>query len=237
MAVWHLRTLSSFFYPLFAVFIVTILDLAITKIRDEKFYIPSASLVTGFLIGLVIAPTAKVWMILIAALFASLSKQFIGAGARRHIFNPAAFGIMAVSLIFGTSVSWWGVAWSSWPILVLLPVMFLILRKLNRLFIPVTFLLVYFIYLAAQTTPDDALKTLFDGSVFLFALVMLPEPITSPGWGYFKYVFGAMVAILAIVIPKFLLVSDNFLAALLLGNLIGFSVLYLSKTFSWAKTS
>lgn len=232
LAVWSFQTLHSILYPLFAVGLMTALDVVYTKIRFKKWYWPSASFVTGFLIGLILSPTEPIWVIAVAVLAAFISKQFIGLGIRRHIFNPAAFGIMAVSLIFGTGVSWWGVAWSRWPLLVLIPVMLLILWKLKRLFIPLTFLLVYFVYLATQTSSPEAAETLLDGSVMLFALVMLTEPITSPNWGYFKYLFGALVAVLAIVIASLAPISDNFPAALLAGNLIGFLALKLSKNIT-----
>lgn len=236
LAVWHDRTINSFLFPLLSVLTVACLDLAITKIRAKIWFLSASSVVSGLLIGLIIAPAGEVWVILIAALFASLSKQFIGAGVRRHIFNPAAFGIMAVNFAFGTPIAWWGVAWSRLPLLVLVPAMIWILWRLKRQFIPLTFVAVYFVYLLTLMTPSGALKTLVDGSVMLFVLVMLPEPITSPNWGYFKYLFGALAAVLAIALPKFLLVSDNFLAALLLGNLIGFLWIWLPKTFSKTET-
>ncbi|MDO8487218.1 MAG: RnfABCDGE type electron transport complex subunit D [Candidatus Curtissbacteria bacterium] len=235
LAVWHFRILNSFVYPILAVGIVTICDLAITYLRSRKLYLPASSFVSGFLIGLIIAPTEKIWVVAIAAIFASLSKQFIGAGIRRHIFNPAAFGIMAVNLVAGTSVVWWGVAWGKSELLILVPAMAWILWRLKRLWIPITFLAVYFVYLSFLMTPAYAFKTLVDGSFMLFALVMLPEPITSPSWGYFKYPFGVLVAVLAIIISKIAPAVEFFLAALLIGNLIGFLALR-AKAFGETKT-
>lgn len=231
LAVWHERTINSFLDPLAAVFIVGALDLLITKVRFGKSYLPASSLVSGLLVGLIIAPSEKFWIVILAAAAATLSKQFIGAGMRRHIFNPAAFGIISVNLIFGTPVSWWGVAWSPWPLVILMPVMFLILKKLMRLWIPTGFLATYFVYLLTIMAPTDAVNTIADGSVMLFALVMLPEPITSPNRGYLKYIFGPMVAVLAILTGKILPLSENFLLALLAGNLIGFLVFGGAKTF------
>lgn len=234
--IWHFRSFNVFLYPLLAVLTVGALDVVLTWLRWRKTYLPAASLVSGLLVGLVIAPSEKWWIIVLAAALASLSKQFIGAGIRQHIFNPAAFGIMAVSLTLGVGVAWWGVAWSKLLLLILAPAMFLILKKLMRLFIPAGFLATYFVYLLTIMAPAEAIETIVDGSVMLFALVMLPEPITSPNWGYFKFAFGILVALVAIVIGKFFALSEVFLPALLVSNLFAFLVLRL-KVASKAKAS
>lgn len=221
--------LLAFAFPLFAIVLMTVLDLGITWVRSRKLYWPSASVVTGFLIGLIIDPSEPIWIIAIAVLAAFLSKQFIGIGVRQHIFNPAAFGIMASSLAFGVPVAWWGVAWGKLPLLILIPLMIRILWRMKRLMLPVTFLVVYFLFLTTQISPIDATKELVDGSVLLFALVMLPEPITSQARGKFKYGFGILVAILVIGF-SFLKLQEVFLPALLMANLSGFLILRFGKT-------
>jgi len=236
LAVWHFRTLAAFGYPILAVGLITILDLGITWVRDHKIYLHSASFVTGLLIGLIIAPNGPVWIVAVACLLASLSKQFIKLGLRQHIFNPAAFGVMATSLIFGISIAWWGIAWSKWPLMILIPLMARILWRMKRLMLPITFLVVFFLFLAIKVGPQESIKALFDGSVMLFALVMLPEPITSPNKGYFNYLFGVLVAIISILISSTKALGEVFLPALLFGNLIGF-LLIRFKTFAKAPTS
>ena len=159
---WVVPSINTFFYPLLAVFSMTVFDLGITWVRDHKIYFPSASLVSGFLIGLIIDPSEPMWVIAVACLLASFSKQFINVGHRQHIFNPAAFGIVVVSLIFRTPVAWWGVAVSGWSLIILTLLMIRILWRLGRLSIPITFLVVYFIYLTIQLGPAEALRTLID---------------------------------------------------------------------------
>lgn len=223
LAVWHFQTLNSILYPLFAVILMTILDISYTWLRFKKFYWPSASFVTGFLIGLIIAPSEPVWVVAIATLAAFVSKQFIGTGIRQHIFNPAALGIMVTNLAFGTTVAWWSVAWGKWPLLILVPLMIRILWRMKRLTLPLTFLAAYYLYLIIQIPLTDSLGALVDGSLLLFALVMLPEPITSQAHGKFKYGFGILVAILAIGF-SFLKLQEVFLPALLMANLSGFLI-------------
>lgn len=229
--IWHFRAdpriLTIIIYPLLAIALIYALDTGLTYIRYRKLYLPTAPVVSGFLIGLILAPSEPVYVILAASVLASLSKQFIAMGIRRHIFNPAAFGIMGVYLIFGTTVAWWGVAWGWYPIIIFLPLMIRILAKLKRLFLPISFLIVYFDFLVYTTSESFAAKTIVDPTVLFFALVMLPEPITSPSVGYYKYGFGAAVAILAILISKLTNLSEIFLPALLLANSGSFMVLRL----------
>lgn len=207
------------FYPLFSIGLIAILDVGLTYFRYRKIYLPTAALVSGFLIGLILAPSESVLVISSASLLASLSKQFLAIGARRHIFNPAALGIMGVYLTFGTTVSWWGVSWSWYPLVILIPLMSRILLRLKRFFLPLTFLTIYFFYILLTGSLASAWQTIVDPTVLMFALVMLPEPITSPTVGNFKYLFGAIVAILAIIISTFTQVGEVFLPALLLANL------------------
>lgn len=224
LAAWHFKTLAAFGYPLIAIGLVTFFDVLITWLRDRKLYWPFASLVTGFLIGLIIDPGQPLWTVVSACLLASLSKQFIGVGIRQHIFNPAAFGIMTTSLIFGIPVAWWGVAWGTLPLLIITPLMARILWGMKRIWLPAGFLAVYFTYLSV-VTKSFSWGLFLDGTTLLFALVMLPEPITSPANGKLKYLFGPLAAFLAIVLSQVRFLTDGLLPALLVANLIGFLII------------
>lgn len=223
-AVWQVRSVNSVFYPLLAILIVIAIDLLITWFRNHKVYFSASSAVTGFLIGLILSPTEPVWVIVAAAVLASLSKQLIAAGPRQHIFNPAALGIVGATLIFGTQGAWWAVAFGKWPLLVLVPLMIRILWKMKRLTLPVTFLAVFYLLLITIISPTFEVS-LFDGTLLLFALVMLPEPITSPAAGKFKFLFGPLVAVFALGWGVLGITSEVFLPALLLANLVGFAIL------------
>ena len=224
LAAWHFKTLAAFGYPLIAVGLVTFFDVLITWFRDKKIYWPFASLVTGLLIGLIIDPGQPIWIVALACLLASLSKQFIGVGIRQHIFNPAAFGIMTTSLVFGIPVAWWGVAWGKLPVLILVLLMIRILWGMKRIWLPAGFLVVYFTYLSV-ITKSFSWGLFLDGTTLLFALVMLPEPITSPTNGKLKYLFGPAVAVLAIFLSQAKFLTDGLLPALLIANLAGFLII------------
>lgn len=224
LAVWRFQTLNSVLHPLLAVGFMTALDLGWTYLKSKKLYWPSASVVTGLLIGLIMAPTEPIWIIAVATLAAFVSKRFIGTGIRQHIFNPAAFGIMAVSMAFAVPVAWWAVAWGQLPLLILIPAMVRILWRMKRIWLPATFLLVYIIYYFPIFLPTAIPRLILDGTLMLFALVMLSDPTTSPVVGRSKYIFGAAVAVIVIVLSKTGILSEVFLPALLIGNLGAFLI-------------
>lgn len=230
----HFKTFNYIIHPMFAVGLMTVLDLGITWIRSKKLYWPSASFVTGALIGLIIDPGQSIWIIVVAVLAAFLSKQFINVGLRQNIFNPAAFGIMLVSLTFGVPVSWWAVAWGKLPLVILIPAMIKVLFRMKRLFLPLTFLAIYFIYYLTIFDPRAAFLSLVDGSLLLFVLVMLPEPMTSPTVGKFKYLFGTSVALVSIALSRSTL-ADVLLPSLLIVDLGAFLVRYFGKRLSKTK--
>jgi Na+-translocating ferredoxin:NAD+ oxidoreductase RnfD subunit len=232
LAVWNFRTVNVVAYPLFAVVLTTLLDLIISRLRTNRIYWPSASFVTGMLIGLILAPAGSFLPIVTASSAAVFSKQFINTGIRQHIFNPAAFGIIAASLAFNVAVAWWAVAWGYLPLVVLIPAMARILWRMKRFWLPATFLAVYLVYYLIQFG-SEAPRLLIDGSLLLFALVMLPEPITSPIAGKFKYVFGALAALVAIAFSYTGMFAEVFLPALVAANLGSF----LLRKFSSGKSA
>lgn len=219
-------TLRAFFLPLFSVALVLVFDLLITYIRKQTAYFPASSFVTGLLIGLILSPQEQLLTFMFAAALAVFAKQFLSRGAHQHIFNPAAFGIFTTSLLFGVPVAWWAVSWSPWVILVIISISYT-LYTLRRLWLPITFLLVYALYLLILGNRNVP-SSFFDGTVFLFTFIMLPEPITSFAIGKWKYVFGPLVAVFAIALGRIQALPDVFLPALLLGNLVGFLAKYYS---------
>ncbi len=169
-----------------------------------------SSIVTGLLIGLIFDPMAGVLPVLVACILARIGKH-------KHIFNPAAFGIMFSSLIFNRPVAWWGAAWGMLPVAIIAVGMLPILWRLRRQWMPLTF---FIIYMAATS-----LRLTIDGTVFLFAFVMLPEPKTSPVQGKWSLGWGILVGFLVLAQSFFgITLADPLLLALLVANTIGFIV-------------
>ncbi len=191
-------------------------DLIVSYIRKRQWAFTLSTTVTGLLIGLIVDPTSGVGPPIVAAAIAAVSKQVFGLGDHRHVFNPAAIGILGASYIFGVPVAWWGASWGIAPVLIIAVGMAYVLWKLRRAWMTGVFLLVYFFITRSLTLT-------IDGTVFLFACIMLSEPVSSPSGKIWRYGWGALVGVLVAVqsyFPVFHL--DPLLLALLGANLIGF---------------
>src|SRR3989344_8058720 len=95
-----------------AVAAAIIVDGLILRFQKRKFVLPHSAIVTGFLVGLILNPAFASWQFTLVSAIAISSKYLILPG-KHHIFNPAAFGLLVASVMFGGAISWWGVAWSS----------------------------------------------------------------------------------------------------------------------------
>lgn len=203
-----------------AVVSAVVFDFLLTYIRFRVKSFPLSALVTGLLIAMVASPVGGMGASATAGLLAILSKHFILPVENKHIFNPAAFGIISASLIFNAPVAWWGVSWGILPAIIIALWMTPILLRLHRFWHPVLFLLVY---AATILWIGGNWRLIIDGTVFLFAFVMLPEPMTSLARGFWQYGWGIMAGIfVAIFVILKINTGDPLLLSLLLANLLGF---------------
>lgn len=159
--------------------------------------------ITAFILALIISPVAYtdyagVGFIVFAAAWAMASK-FILAVHKKHIFNPAAFGVAFAALAINQGATWWAGGY-----LPLFPLMFiggvLIARKIRRFDLVVSFLVVALLTIAATATNGrvgTALSlTLLRSPIFFLAFVMLTEPLTMPPMRLGRLCYGAIVGFL-----------------------------------------
>lgn len=168
------------------------------------------------------------------------TKNFIRLG--RHIFNPAASGLAATSIIFGISVSWWGPS-SLYPTTLQAIPLFLILFlpflvsgvRMKRYFTISSFFISYttsalvFFQLANSNMAINTIyRLVLDPTVIFFAFVMAPEPMTSPHSQKNQILFGVFVGATSIIVSRilyqipFLQTLDPLIFSLLLANVIFF---------------
>lgn len=198
-------------------------ELIFWKIRRVKLFLPEAALVTGLIIFLLESPTAPWYEFLVVAFLAVASKQFIRI-KKRHIFNPAGFGLFFGNLLFGKTVAWWGVSWQQFEIfnlkfLIPLGILFLPLIisgvKMSRYLNMFSFLVFYAILNH---------RFIFDPTVIFFALVMLPEPMTTPTKPIEQIAFGIFVSFVSFIaslpISNFEFQISNFIPDLLIFSLL-----------------
>jgi len=173
----------------------------------------------------VVATLPGVGFVVFASVWAIASK-FIVAHRRKHIFNPAAFGVALSYLALGQVATWW-VAGN----LYLLPVLFvggvLIVRKIRRadLFWAFATAAVVAMILTGQGDLWTPIWQMFTHSAFFFlGFVMLTEPLTMPPSRWSRIVFGAIVGVL--FIPAAHMGTFYFTPelALLMGNIFAWAV-------------
>ncbi len=212
-------------------------DLLFVYLRKYTLFVPYAAMVTGLILGLTINPLLPWYGILLISIIASASKHFVQV-SNRHIFNPAAIGLVVGNILLHDTVSWWGVSFQVLKLAPLNVVAFLVLLlpffvsgvRMKRIGSIGAFLLVYFVLLFLQNNVSPP-AIITDPTVLFFAITILPEPMTSPIILRRQILYGAFVASAAIVyfylpFSRSLLATnllpDGLLPFLLLGNLVFF---------------
>lgn len=200
----------------------------------EVFDVPANSesiYITALILALILEPVAATDLkgagVLVFASVWAMASKFILAVGRKHVFNPAAFGVVLTAFLLDQPATWW--VGGNLP---LLPVVliggFLIVRKLQRLDLVATFILVALATVLATVPPSQygmALsETLLSSPLFFFAFVMLTEPLTAPTMRLPRLVFAALVGFLFapnVHVGSFYLTPE---LALLVGNLFAYAV-------------
>ena len=90
---------------LIAVITTTILDLFIEYFKSKTWFFPQSALISGLFIGGLLTQNLQWYIYILAGAIAILSKHLIKF-QQKHIFNPANFGVLLVSIIFGVSHTW-----------------------------------------------------------------------------------------------------------------------------------
>jgi ferredoxin-NADP reductase len=187
--------------------------------------------ITALILVLILDPVTAadlkgVGVLVFASVWAMASK-FIFAIGRRHVFNPAAFGVLLPALLLDQPATWW-VGGN----LTLLPVVlvggFVLVRKLQRFDLVAAFILAALATTLVTTPPSGfaaALnQTLAYSPLFFFAFVMLTEPLTAPTRRWPRIAFGALVGFLFspnVHIGSFYFTPE---LALVIGNLFAYAV-------------
>lgn len=159
--------------------------------------------ITGLILALLITPVAPtdyagVGFLIFASIWAMAAK-FIFAIGKKHLFNPAAFGIAIGALLLGQSATWWvGGNLPLLPFVVLGGL--LIVRKMHRFDLVIAFGIIAFTTIALTTTNTGFLnaltQTVLHSSIFFLAFVMLTEPLTMPPSRILRMFYGGLVGFL-----------------------------------------
>jgi Na+-translocating ferredoxin:NAD+ oxidoreductase RnfD subunit len=157
-----------------------------------------SGLITGLSLGLLLR-TGDIWIMALAAVLAITSK-FVIQYRGKHLFNPAAFGIVAVLLT--THGAWvspgqWGA--SIWVAGLVFLLGGAVLTHAPRLDTAAAFLAAHFALLLARarwlgdplTIPLHQMMT---GSLLIFAFFMVTDPRTTPNSRLGRILFAVIIA-------------------------------------------
>jgi ferredoxin-NADP reductase/Na+-translocating ferredoxin:NAD+ oxidoreductase RnfD subunit len=233
----------AFFHKLafgpWTLFFSTTLILAVcwilNKIFSWTFKVPAnkeSVYITGLILALIITPAQNynqeyILYILWACIWA-IACKFLLTIKRKHIFNPAAFGVAITALALNHGASWW-VGSGSMLILVLLGGI-LVVRKIKRAKLVFSFLLTATLTFAVFTFVNrgdliHSIKILFvDTPFFFFAFIMLTEPLTTPPTNLLQIYYGGLVGLLYAPQIHIGSVYSTPELALLIGNLFSYLV-------------
>ena len=248
LVLWHLIALLAaalvlgFFgivpYAPVAIIFSTALILAVCWITNlvfaRVFHVPAnqeSIYITALIVALIMSPVGftdarGIGALVFASVWAMASKYVFAVG-RKHVFNPAAFGVVLPALLLNQPATWW-VAGN----LPLLPVVLiggvLIVRKLRRLDLVATFMAVVLVTILATTAPAQDFmaisETLKSSPFFFFAFIMLTEPLTAPTTRWPRLIFAALVGFLFapnVHIGSFYFTPE---VALVVGNVFAWAV-------------
>lgn len=192
------RSIDEFLY---LAFWCMFFELLFRKILQEKWVFPISGYIPAFGIFIVCDVIDKIYYIPLA--FAAIgSKAFIQKNGH-HIFNPASFAILTISLGLSDKVSpagflrWDGNLWHSLYIFICGS---LIAWKVNRLAIPSSYIIVSAIIspivaLAKNVNPFTYFNNLMWQGTVIFLFFMLTDPKTSPNRFKYQIAYGAITAV------------------------------------------
>ena len=222
-----LHVISAFFYdfgikalfPVLITIITTItLDLLIEYFKSKTWYFSQSALISGLFIGGLLTQNLQWYVYVLAGFIAILSKHLIKF-QQKHIFNPANFGILLVSIIFGVQHTWW----ISSPLILVLIFGIFIIWRLKRFDLTISFLISYYLInsiigLLRGSNFNDIYLTIINGGViYFFSMFMLIEPRTHPTARRQKVIYGILVAVLFIIL-RFIIPQHDLPLALAVGN-------------------
>jgi glycine betaine catabolism B len=215
-----------------AVIVSYIFNYIFAKIFNAQTNVESVY-ITALILALIVPVGYPQNLILISiASIIAMGSKYILTIEKKHIFNPAAVAIAAISLLLPEHTATWWVGTQIMLPFVLIGGL-LIIRKIQRIEMVINFLIVYLvtIFLSYVLRGQQFLTivsllrfNILDSALFFFALIMFTEPLTSPTTkhkrNYFAW-FSAFLYATPALRLGFALTPE---LALVLGNVFSFVV-------------
>lgn len=204
---------------LFTIIIAVISSLVVESIifylKTRVIQITESSIITGLIVGYLLSGDEAWWIFIVASSLAIISKHLIRF-RKKHIFNPAAFGIFLTLLIFGASTQWKG----TYLWYILLPFGLYFAHKIRKTEVIISYAVVSLALFGIQAISQKvSIWNIFGFLSYFYIFIMIIEPVTSPIKPIGKYLFGAGIAGLIFFLTEFGVKFDVELLSLLAMNL------------------
>lgn len=186
--------------------------------------------ITSLILFLILSPFEKLpdFLPIFIACFVAIMSKYILAYHKKHIFNPAAFAAFFVSITSIWPATWWSSNSSS--ILFLIIVGLLIVKKIKRFslfltFFVISYIMILFFYLNSGAELTQAIgDILLSWPIVFLGTIMLTEPSTTPPTVKYQVLYGAIVAVFMGIQFRFGRLHSTPQLALLIGNLFSYYV-------------
>lgn len=204
----------------------TVVDVPLSRLRTGAWVNPDGGLLTGWIVGLILTPYGP-WMgAAITAAVAVVGKHAFRVG-RANVFNPAAFGLVAMFYMLDTGQSWWGALPELSPawLLVLIGSGVYTAMRVNKLPLVIVFLLTYYgaitlsAFLGDPASVDELFRAPDLHAALFFAFFMLTDPPTSPPKHRDQVAYSVIAAVVAYAAFEMIGSAYFLLAGLLAANL------------------
>lgn len=172
-----------------------------------------SAIITG--LGMCILLKTNSLFVMILAPFLAISSKFVIRYEGKHLFNPANFGIVAAILLTGeawVSPGQWGSHWTT--IIFVAAAGAMVLTNCGRIGTGGIFLATYLggffaLNVLYRGWPlDFFMHQAFNGTIWLFGLFMITDPMTTPNHRITRIVWTVLVALISLYINQFYWISS-----------------------------
>lgn len=188
-----------------------------------------SSLITCLILILLLPPVTTGHRAVMAGIVTAvaISSKYLIAVRHRHIFNPAAFGLLVAGLLHLLPVTWWVANPTMFPFILVFGL--LVTRKVRRFQMVGVFTLTALAMMIVVGHGDQATSQIIRDAFLSWPLifagtVMLTEPSTMPPTQDYRLMYGALVGIIFGAQLEWGRVATTPQFALIVGNIFALAV-------------
>lgn len=229
-SMFHILKFNFIFFAVGTIFILGV-SLITNFVFSKTFEIPAnveSVYITALILVFLITPLrnfsdSAFWIMAFWASIISESSKYILTIRKKHLFNPAALGVLLPSLFLPYTSSWWIATASLLPFTLLGGL--LIIRKLRRFDLLFSFLSasLFVIFFRNHSNLISQIQKIFtETPIVFFSTIMLSEPLTTPPYALWRNMYAGFVGI---IFAPFIHIGNIFFApefVLVIGNVFSF---------------